>query len=182
MEAYLEGSHFDDYLHDSRIAGEYATLNRHLIGERIIKAYFGDNKRLDDYEHFETVHNYIDTEDMVIRKGAISAHDGEIVLIPISMKDGALICRGKGNADYNMSAPHGAGRILSRKAACSTLSMDEFRKEMEGIYSTCVVESTIDESPMAYKSLDDILPMLEGTCVILKHIRPIYSFKVTTPE
>ena len=86
--AYLEGSHFDDYLHDSRIAGEYATLNRHLIGERIIKAYFGNNKRLDDYEHFETVHNYIDTEDMVIRKGAISAHDGEIVLIPITMKDG----------------------------------------------------------------------------------------------
>ena len=180
--AYLEGSHFDDYLHDSRIAGEYATLNRHLIGERIIKAYFGNDKCLDDYEHFETVHNYIDTEDMVIRKGAISAHDGEIVLIPISMKDGALICRGKGNADYNMSAPHGAGRRLSRKTAYKTLSMNEFRKEMEGIYSTCVVESTIDESPMAYKSLDDILPMLEGTCDVLKHIRPIYSFKATTPE
>lgn len=180
--AYLEGRYFDDYLHDSRIAGEYATLNRHLIGERIIKAYFGNNKRLDDYEHFETVHNYIDTEDMVIRKGAISAHDGEIVLIPISMKDGALICRGKGNEEYNMSAPHGAGRKLSRKAAYSTLSMDEFRKEMEGIYSTCVVESTIDESPMAYKSLDDILPMLEGTCDVLKHIWPIYSFKAITPE
>ena len=119
---------------------------------------------------------------MVIRKGAISAHDGEIVLIPISMKEGALICRGKGNADYNMSAPHGAGRRLSRKTAYKTLSMDEFRKEMEGIYSTCVVESTIDESPMAYKSLDDILPMLEGTCDELKHIRPIYSFKATTPE
>ncbi len=179
---YLERSHFDDYLHDSKIAGEYATLNRHLIGESIIKAYFGDEKRLDDYEHFETVHKYIDTEDMVIRKGAISAHEGEIVIIPISMKDGALICRGKGNADYNMSAPHGAGRRLSRKSAYKTLSMDEFRKEMEGIYSTCVVESTIDESPMAYKSLEDILPMLEGTCEVLKHIKSLYSFKATTPE
>ena len=180
--AYLEGNHYNDYLHDSKIAGEYATLNRHLIGERIIKAYFGNDKTLDDYEHFETVHNYIDTEDMVIRKGAISAHEGKIVLIPISMKDGALICRGKGNTVYNMSAPHGAGRRLSRKSAYNTLSMDEFRKEMEGIYSTCVVESTIDESPMAYKSIDDILPMLEATCEVIKHIRPIYSFKATTPE
>ena len=148
----------------------------------IIKAYFGIKESIDNYEYFETVHNYIDTDDMLIRKGVISAHEGEIVLIPISMKDGAFICKGKGNVDYNMSAPHGAGRRLSRKTAYKVLSMDEFRKEMEGIYSTCVVESTIDESPMAYKSLDDILPMLEGTCEVLKHIRPIYSFKATMPE
>ncbi len=180
--AYLEGSHYDDYLHDSRIAGGYATLNRYIIGNVIIKAYFGIKESIDNYEYFETVHNYIDTDDMLIRKGAISAHEGEIVLIPISMKDGAFICKGKGNVDYNMSAPHGAGRRLSRKTAYKVLSMDEFRKEMEGIYSTCVVESTIDESPMAYKSLDDILPMLEGTCEVLKHIRPIYSFKATMPE
>ena len=180
--AYLEDSHYDDYLHDSRIAGGYATLNRYIIGNVIIKAYFGIKESIDNYEYFETVHNYIDTDDMLIRKGAISAHEGEIVLIPISMKDGAFICKGKGNVDYNMSAPHGAGRRLSRKTAYKVLSMDEFRKKMEGIYSTCVVESTIDESPMAYKSLDDILPMLEGTCEVLKHIRPIYSFKATMPE
>ena len=180
--SYLKGSHCDNYLHDSRIAGEYATLNRHLIGERIIKSYFGEDKNFEDYEHFETIHNYVDTEDMVIRKGAISAHNGEIMLIPISMKDGALICEGKGNADYNMSAPHGAGRKLSRKTAYKMLSLDEFKKEMEGIYSTCVVESTLDESPMVYKSLEDILPMIEGTCDVLKHIRPIYSFKATIPE
>ena len=116
----------------------------------------------------------------MIRKGAISAHKGEKVLIPISMKDGALICIGKGNPDYNMSAPHGAGRRLSRSAAVETLSMDKFRKEMEGIYSTSIDESTLDESPMAYKGLEDILPMLEGTCEVREHIKPIYSFKAST--
>ena len=177
--AWLEGRYFDDYLHDSEIAARYAHLNRLTIADLIIKAYFGKDYAIDDFEHFETVHNYIDTEDMVIRKGAISAHEGEKVLIPISMKDGALICVGKGNPDYNMSAPHGAGRRLSRKAANETLSMDEFRKEMDGIYSTSVDESTLDESPMAYKGLDDILPMLEGTCEVVEHIRPIDSFKAT---
>lgn len=114
---------------------------------------------------------------MMVRKGAISAHEGEKVLIPISMRDGALICIGKGNPDYNFSAPHGAGRRLSRNAAFESLSMAEFRKEMEGIYSTSVVESTLDESPMAYKGLDDILLMLEGTCTVVERIRPIYNFK-----
>lgn len=175
--AWLEGQDFEDYLHDSAIAAEYAHLNRMTIAGLIIKAYFGKEYSIDGFEHFETVHNYIDLDDMMIRKGAISAHEGEKVLIPISMKDGALICLGKGNSDYNMSAPHGAGRRLSRNAAFEKLSMDEFKHQMEGIYSTSVDESTLDESPMAYKGLEDILPMLEGTCTVIDHIKPIYSFK-----
>ena len=180
--AWLEGQDFEDYLHDSAIAAEYAHLNRMTIADLIIKAYFGKGYSVDDFEHFETVHNYIDLDDMMIRKGAISAHEGEIVLIPISMKDGSLICIGKGNPDYNMSAPHGAGRRLSRNAAFESLSMDEFERQMEGIYSTSVDESTLDESPMAYKGLEDILPMLEGTCTVIDHIRPIYSFKAHGKE
>lgn len=177
--AWLEGADSEDYLHDTAIAARYAHLNRMTIADLIIQAYFGKGYSIEDFEHFETVHNYIDMEDRMIRKGAISAHEGEMVLIPISMRDGALICRGRGNPDYLMSAPHGAGRKLSRTAAKETLSMDEFRKEMEGIYSTSVDESTIDESPMAYKGLDDILPMLEGTCEVVEHIKPIYSFKAS---
>lgn len=180
--AWLEGQDFEDYLHDSAIAAEYAHLNRMTIANLIIKGYFGKGYSIDDFEHFETVHNYIDLEDMMIRKGAISAHEGEKVLIPISMKDGALICLGKGNPDYNMSAPHGAGRRLSRNAAFEKLSMDEFKHQMEGIYSTSVDESTLDESPMAYKGLEDILPMLEGTCTVIEHIKPIYSFKAHKKE
>lgn len=180
--AWLEGQDFEDYLHDSAIAAEYAHLNRMTIADLIIKAYFGKEYSIDDFEHFETVHNYVDLDDMMIRKGAISAHEGEKVLIPISMKDGALICLGKGNPDYNMSAPHGAGRRLSRNAAFENLSMDEFRHQMEGIYSTSVDESTLDESPMAYKGLEDILPMLESTCTVIQHIKPIYSFKAHKKE
>lgn len=180
--AWLEGQDFEDYLHDSAIAAEYAHLNRMTIADLIIKAYFGKGYSIGCFEHFETVHNYIDLEDMMIRKGAISAHEGEKVLIPISMKDGALICLGKGNPDYNMSAPHGAGRRLSRGAAFEKLSMDEFKHQMEGIYSTSVDESTLDESPMAYKGLEDILPMLEGTCTVIEHIKPIYSFKAHKKE
>lgn len=177
--SWLEGADSEDYLHDTAIAARYAHLNRMTIADLIIRAYFGKGYSIEDFEHFETVHNYIDMDDRMIRKGAISAHEGEMVLIPISMRDGALICRGRGNPDYLMSAPHGAGRRLSRSAAKETLSMDEFRKEMEGIYSTSVDESTIDESPMAYKGLDDILPMLEGTCEVVEHIKPIYSFKAS---
>lgn len=175
--AWLEGKDMEDYLHDARIAHEYACLNRRLITERIIRGYFGNDSGLDDHEHFESVHNYIDMEDRMIRKGAIRAHKGERLIIPISMKDGALICTGRGNPDYNMSAPHGAGRRMSRKAADETLTLDQFRNEMDGIWSSCVCQETIDESPMAYKGLDDILPMLEATCEVVRHIRPIYSFK-----
>ena len=177
--AWLEGQDFEDYLHDSAIAANYAHLNRMTIADLIIKAYFGKKYSINDFEHFETVHNYIDLDDMMIRKGAISAHEGEKVLIPISMKDGALICLGKGNPEYNMSAPHGAGRRLSRNVAFEKLSMDEFKRQMKGIYSTSIDESTLDESPMAYKGIDDILPMLEGTCTIIEHIRPVYSFKAS---
>lgn len=175
--AWLEGTDFEDYLHDCRIAGDFARLNRMTIADLIIKAYFGNRYSIEDFEHFETVHNYIDMDDMMIRKGAISAYKGEKVLIPISMKDGALICTGLGNPDYNMSAPHGAGRRMSRRAADETLSVEEFRREMAGIWSSCIDESTLDESPMAYKGMEDIVPMLEATCSIDGHIRPIYSFK-----
>lgn len=175
--AWLEDQDFEDYLHDCRIAGEFAHLNRMTIADQTIKGYFGEEYSIEDFEWFETVHNYIDMKDMIIRKGAISAHKGEKVIIPISMKDGALICTGKGNPNYNYSAPHGAGRRMGRKVADENLSMNEYKKQMEGIYSTSVNESTLDESPMAYKGLEDILPMLEATCTVIDHIKPIYSFK-----
>ena len=175
--AWLEGQDSEDYLHDCRIAGEFAHLNRMTIADQIIKGYFGKEYSINNFEYFETIHNYIDLNDMMIRKGAISAHKGEKVIIPISMKDGALICIGKGNPNYNMSAPHGAGRRMGRRVADETLSVDEFKRQMEGIYSTSVNKTTLDESPMAYKGLDDILPMLEATCTVLEHIKPIYSFK-----
>ena len=128
-------------------------------------------------ERFTTIHNYIDTDYMILRKGAVSAKQGEKLLIPINMRDGSLICIGKGNEQWNYSAPHGAGRLMSRSAAFSTLSMDEFKKEMEGIYTTCVLPETIDESPMAYKSIDEIISLIEPTADIIKHIHPVYNFK-----
>ena len=177
--AWLEGKDAEDYLHDSAIAAEYAHLNRLTIADLIIKGYFGKEYSINDFEHFETVHNYVDLDDRMIRKGAISAHKGEKVLIPINMRDGALICIGKGNPDYNLSAPHGAGRLMSRKRAHESIALEDYKAVMKGIYSTCVSESTIDESPFAYKGLADILPMLEGTCMVVDHIRPIYSFKAS---
>ena len=175
--AWLEGKDAEDYLHDCEIAGQFAHLNRITIADQIIKGYFGIEQSIEDFEYFETIHNYIDIDDLMIRKGSISAHEGEIVLIPISMRSGALVCKGKGNADYNFSAPHGAGRRMSRKAADENLSLDEYKHQMEGIWSSSVNESTLDESPMAYKGLEDIVPMLNATCEIVQHIRPIYSFK-----
>lgn len=177
--AWLEGKDAEDYLHDSAIAAEYAHLNRLTIADLIIKGYFGKEYSIEDFEYFETVHNYVDLNDRMIRKGAISAHKGEKVLIPINMRDGALICIGKGNPDYNLSAPHGAGRLMSRKKAHESIALEDYKAAMKGIYSTCVSESTIDESPFAYKGLADILPMLEGTCMVVDHIRPIYSFKAS---
>lgn len=126
---------------------------------------------------FTTIHNYIDTDNMILRKGAVSAQKGEKLLIPINMRDGALICIGKGNEEWNCSAPHGAGRLLSRGKARATLSVDEFKEQMKGIYTTSVNRSTLDESPMAYKRLEDIVDNITPTVDILKRIVPIYNFK-----
>ncbi len=126
---------------------------------------------------FHTVHNYIDTEERILRKGAISAHKGELVLIPINMRDGSVLAVGKGNPDWNFSAPHGAGRIMSRSAAKETLDIDEYRREMAGVYSTSVNEATLDEAPMAYKSLADIIDVIAESVDVIEVLKPIYNFK-----
>ena len=171
---YLEGKLFDDYIHDMRIAQDYASENRREM-IKVLLDYF----RLDlqDLEHFETIHNYINMDDMILRKGAISAYSGEIVLIPINMRDGCIIARGKGNPDYNYSAPHGAGRILSRRQAQKELSLMDFKKTMEGIYSSTITLETLDEAPFAYKPIEDILDNINDTVEVLKIIKPIYNFK-----
>ena len=169
---WVEGQLFDDYIHDMRIIQRFAVLNRKAMTDVILTGL-----GLTRVEEFTTIHNYIDTESMILRKGSVSAKAGEKLLIPINMRDGSLICIGKGNEDWNCSAPHGAGRLMSRKQAAATLSMDEYRSEMEGIYTTCVVEDTIDESPMAYKSLDEIVSQIGPTAEIVERIRPVYNFK-----
>ncbi len=128
-------------------------------------------------EAFQTIHNYIDLDGMILRKGAVSAKKGEKLLIPINMRDGSLICIGKGNEDWNFSAPHGAGRLMSRSVAFEKLTMEEYQKQMEGIYTTCVNSATLDESPMAYKNMDEIVENIEPTAEIIAHIKPIYNFK-----
>lgn len=170
--AYTEGDLFEQYIHDMKIVQEYAMLNRYAMMDEIIRS-MGLHIR----DRFTTVHNYIDTERMILRKGAVSAQTGEILLIPINMRDGSLICTGKGNPDWNCSAPHGAGRVLSRREAVATLTLSEFKKQMEGIYSTSVSRDTIDESPMAYKSIDDIVSNIGDTVDIVDVIKPIYNFK-----
>ena len=173
--AYVEGQNLQDYLHDMRITQQYASLNRQAITQTII-----EGMGLTELDRFTTIHNYIDTEAMILRKGSVSAQKGERLLIPINMRDGALICVGKGNEDWNCSAPHGAGRILSRSAAQESLSVEEFQRQMEGIYTTCVAEATLDESPMAYKGLDAILNQIGPTAEVIKRIRPVYNFKAGT--
>jgi RNA-splicing ligase RtcB len=126
---------------------------------------------------FTIIHNYIDTGYMILRKGAVSAQRGEKLLIPINMRDGSLICIGKGNADWNYSAPHGAGRIMSRRAAFAALTMEEYELEMQGVFTTCVSKDTLDESPMAYKSMDTIINQIDPTAEVIMHIKPIYNFK-----
>jgi len=170
--AYVEGQLFEDYIHDMCIIQHFAVLNRQAMTE-IILAGLG----LTALEQFTTIHNYIDTEAMVLRKGAVSAKAGEKLLIPINMRDGSLICVGRGNEDWNCSAPHGAGRIMSRKDAFECLSMEEYQAQMEGIFTTCVIPGTLDESPMVYKSLDEIVCNIQPTAQILQRIRPVYNFK-----
>lgn len=169
---YVEGRLFDDYLHDMRIIQKFAVLNRRAMTEVIISG-MGFTR----VEEFTTIHNYIDMEKMILRKGSVSAKAGEKLLIPINMWDGSLICIGKGNEEWNCSAPHGAGRLMSRKKAFNTLSMEQYREQMEGIYTTCVVPDTLDESPMAYKSMEEIIAQIEPTVRIVERVKPVYNFK-----
>ena len=173
--AYVEGQNLEDYLHDMKIVQEFAVLNRQAMTQTIL-----GSMGLTEIDRFTTIHNYIDTEHRILRKGSVSAQKGERLLIPINMRDGALICTGRGNEDWNCSAPHGAGRILSRTAAKEQLDMEEFRRQMQGIYTTCVAQSTLDESPMAYKGLDAILSQIDPTAEVVKRIRPVYNFKAGT--
>lgn len=170
--AYLEGQLFDDYINDMKIAQEFASVNREAILQLIIKGM-----NITPVRTIETVHNYIDMKTMILRKGAVSADLGEELLIPINMRDGSLFCVGKGNADWNNSAPHGAGRLMSRSDAKNHFTVNEFKKQMDGIYSTTVGKDTLDECPMAYKSIDDIVKNITDTAEIKKVIKPIYNFK-----
>ena len=161
-----------DYLHDMKIAQAYAELNRQAIASDIVK-----KMKWDVEDVFSTVHNYIDTDHMVLRKGAVSAMCGERLIIPMNMRDGCLLCVGKGNQEWNESAPHGAGRLMSRAEVRQRFTLSRFKKEMDGIYSSTLNHDTIDESPMAYKPMEQILAQIGPSVVIREHIRPIYNFK-----
>lgn len=170
--AYVEGRLFDDYIQDMKIIQHFATLNRKAMMDVILSGM-----GLTPVEQFTTIHNYIDTDHMILRKGAVAAYAEQKLLIPINMRDGSLICIGKGNPDWNCSAPHGAGRLMSRKEAFRRLSLDEYRKEMEGVYTTCVDRATLDEAPMAYKGMDEIVSHIGPTVEIVERIIPVYNFK-----
>lgn len=175
--AYVEGELLEQYLHDMKIAQEFAMLNRKAMIDVIVKGL-----GIHVVEQFTTVHNYIDTENKILRKGAVSAQAGEKLLIPINMRDGSLICIGKGNEDWNFSAPHGAGRLMSRSAAKESFTVSEFKKQMEGVYTTSVGRSTLDECPMAYKRIEDIVDNIDPTVDIKAIIKPIYNFKAGEEE
>lgn len=178
---YLSGKYLEDYLFDVNICQQYASLNRKTIAKQIFDIL---NISGENLEVFETVHNYIDfSGDIpILRKGAVSAKEGEILIIPMNMRDGSLICRGKGNPDWNCSAPHGAGRLMSRTSARAKLDMKEYAESMSEIYSTSVCESTLDEAPGAYKPMEEIVERIGDTVEIISHIKPIYNFKATEEE
>lgn len=169
---FVYGGYLEDYLHDVEICQRFARRSREKMAEIIL-----ERTGISAEEAFHTIHNYIDTEEMILRKGAIAAHAGEKVLIPINMRDGSILAIGKGNPDWNYSAPHGAGRIMSRSAARSKLDMEEYRREMAGVYTTCINEATLDEAPMAYKSLADIIDVIRESVDIIEVLKPIYNFK-----
>lgn len=171
---YLHGIYFEDYLHDIEICQQFARRNREKMAEVIL-----DRTGLRGSNAFHTIHNYIDTDEMILRKGAIAAHKDEKVLIPINMRDGSVLAVGKGNPEWNYSAPHGAGRLMSRRKAKESLSMDEYRKMMEGVYTTSVNEATLDEAPMAYKSLEDIIDVIKESVDVIDVMKPIYNFKAS---
>ena len=170
--AFCEGALFDNYLHDMAIVQNYANWNRRAIVQEIVS-----DMKFKVEDRFTTVHNYIDLESMILRKGAISAGDGERMLIPMNMRDGSLICTGRGNPDWNYSAPHGAGRIMSRSAAKQGITLTQFEKSMEGIYSSTINKSTVDEAPFAYKPMEEIIGNIGDTAEITSVIRPLYNFK-----
>lgn len=174
---WLYGSFLLDYLHDVEICQEFARRSRERMAEIIL-----DKTGMEAIDAFHTIHNYIDTDEMILRKGAIAAHEGEKVLIPINMRDGSVIATGKGNPDWNYSAPHGAGRVMSRTKAKNSLNIEEYRAAMEGIYTTSVNESTLDEAPMVYKSLEDIIDVIHSTVDIIDIIKPVYNFKASEDD
>ena len=171
---YLYGSYFDDYLHDVEICQKFARCNREKIAEILL-----DRTGLTAGAAFHTIHNYIDTDEMILRKGAIAAHKNEKVLIPINMRDGSVLAMGRGNSEWNYSAPHGAGRLMSRTRAKNTLSMEEYKNAMQGVYTTSVNEKTLDEAPMAYKSLEDIIEVIKDSVDVIEVLKPIYNFKAS---
>jgi tRNA-splicing ligase RtcB len=171
---FLEGQKMDEYLHDMKICQEYAVENRKQIAESIL-GFLGSSLKSQD--NFTTTHNYVNFKDNIMRKGAVSAREGERLIIPMNMRDGSLLCVGKGNADWNFSAPHGAGRIMSRGQAKRSISMDEYKTSMEGVYTTCVTQGTIDESPMAYKPMEEIINNIGDTVDVVDIIKPVYNFK-----
>ena len=171
---YLTGRYLEDYLHDVEICQRFARRNREKMAEILL-----DKTGIAGGEAFHTVHNYIDTDEMILRKGSIAAHKGEKVLIPINMRDGSVLAIGKGNPEWNYSAPHGAGRIMSRTAAKDRLTMEDYREAMKGVYTSSVCEATIDEAPMAYKSLDDIIEVIKESVDIVDVMKPIYNFKAS---
>ena len=171
---FLYGTFLEDYLHDVEICQRFARRNREMMAEILLS-----RAGLAAGEAFHTIHNYIDTDEMILRKGAIAAHAGEKVLIPINMRDGSVIAIGRGNPEWNYSAPHGAGRLMSRRAARENLSLEDYQKTMEGIYTTSVNASTLDEAPMAYKSLGDIIDVIRDSVDVIEVMKPVYNFKAS---
>lgn len=172
--AYVQKENFLNYINDMKIVQYFATLNRKAIADEI-----SNRMKFTVVEQFSTIHNYIDIENMILRKGAISALKNEKVIIPMNMRDGSIIAFGKGNEDWNYSAPHGAGRLMSRNQAKENISMEDFQESMKNIWTTSVCESTIDESPMAYKPIDEIVKNIEDTVDIVDIIKPLYNFKAS---
>ncbi len=175
--AYVSGSLLEQYLHDMKIVQYFAELNRQAMVDEIVKGM-----KLHVVDQFATVHNYIDTDAMILRKGAVSAGKGEKLLIPMNMRDGSLICTGKGNDDWNQSAPHGAGRLMSRSAAKESFTVSEYKNQMAGIYTTSVNRGTLDECPMAYKGMEEIVNRIGDTVEIVQRIKPVYNFKAGGEE
>lgn len=171
---FLYGSYLEDYLYDVEICQAFARRSRERMAEIIL-----ERTGLTAVSAFHTIHNYIDTREMILRKGAIAAHAGELVLIPVNMRDGSILARGKGNAQWNYSAPHGAGRLMSRTKARETLDLDAYKKTMEGVYTTSVNDATLDEAPMAYKSLEDIIDVVRESVEVIEVLKPIYNFKAS---